>query len=76
MSINRGCTVHPLVENTSKLTDINLTANAECMLSNLEIVHMCYTISRLPVQSRDSENVQHNLEIAQILRLSGTYIIS
>ena len=25
-------------------------------------------------QSQDSENVQHNLEIAQILRLRGTYI--
>ena len=27
------------------------------------------------VQSRDSENAQHNLKIAQILRLRGTYIL-
>ena len=27
------------------------------------------------MQSRDSENAQHNLEIAQILRLRGTYIL-
>ena len=45
---------------------------------------MCYAISGLPPQSQDlnasrdwmqfqdSENVQRNLEIAQILRLHGT----
>ena len=31
---------------------------------DLEIAHMCYTIPRLPAQSRDSENAQCNLEIA------------
>ena len=42
-------------------------------LRNLEIAHiLCYAIPRLPAQSRDSENAQHNLEIAQILRLRGT----
>ena len=40
---------------------------------NLEIVHTCYVTSRLPAQSQDSENAQRNLEIAQILRLHGTY---
>ena len=54
------------------------------MLHHLKIAHHvtpspdcapCYAISRLPVQSWDSENVQRNLEIAQILRLSGTYTI-
>ena len=55
-------------------------AHTDCthMLYNFQIVHTCYTISRvisrLPVQSRDSENAQHNLEIAQILRLHGTYM--
>ena len=42
-------------------------------LRNPEIAHTCYTIPRLPVQSRDSENAQHNLEIARIPRLHGTY---
>ena len=50
---------------------------------DLEIAHWCCTILRLrkpSVQSRDwhiirdSENAQHNLEIAQIPRLRGTYI--
>ena len=56
-----------------------------CGLRNLEIAHMCYTFSRLctrgnyailrlPAQSLDSENAQHNLEIAQILKLHGTYL--
>ena len=36
-------------------------------------LHTCYAIFRLPAQSRDSENVQHSLEIAQIVRLYGTY---
>ena len=45
------------------------------MLRNFQIAHTCYAIFRLPVQSWDSENVQRNLEIAQILRLSGTYMI-
>ena len=31
---------------------------------NLEIAHTCYAIPRLPAQSRDSENAQHNLKIA------------
>ena len=48
------------------------------VLYNLQIVHTCYAISRLisrlPAQSRDSENAQHNLEIAQILRLRRTYM--
>ena len=44
------------------------------VLCNLQIAHMCYAISRLPAQSRDSESAQRNLEIAQILRLRGTYI--
>ena len=39
-----------------------------------QIAHMCYAISRLPAQFQDSKNVQHNLEIAQILRLRRTYI--
>ena len=42
-------------------------------LCNLEIAHTCYAILRLPAQSRDSENVQRNLKIAQIPRLHGTY---
>ena len=49
--------------------------------SNLQIAHVlcnleiaCYAISRLPAQSRDSENAQHNLEFAQILRLRRTHI--
>ena len=51
-------------------------------LRNLQIAHVCYTISRLRtrvtqyVQSQDSENAQRNLEIAEILRLCGTYIIN
>ena len=55
-------------------------AHTDCahVLYNFQIVHTCYAIStlisRLPAQSRDSENVQHNLEIAQILRLRGTYM--
>ena len=40
-------------------------------LCNLQIAHMCYVISRSPVQSWDSENAQCNLKIA---RLRGTYI--
>ena len=44
------------------------------VLQNLEIVHTCYAIPRLPAQSRHSENVQRNLEIAQIPRLRGTLI--
>ena len=45
-------------------------------LHNLEIVQVYCAISRLrnySAQSWDSENAQHNLEIAQILRLRGTY---
>ena len=55
-----------------------VTQSPDCahVLPNLEIVQTCYTISRLPVQSRDSENAQRNLEIAQILRFHGTYILS
>ena len=41
---------------------------------NLEIVHTCYAISRLPVQSGDSGNAQHNLKIAQTLKLRRTYV--
>ena len=43
------------------------------MLRNLQIAHVCYAISRLPVQSWDPENAQYNLEIVQILRIRGTY---
>ena len=51
-----------------------LTQSLDCayVLRNLEIAHTCYAIPRLPAQSRDSENAQRNLEIAQILRLRGT----
>ena len=35
------------------------------VLYNLQIVHMCYAISRLSAQSRDSENAQCNFKIAQ-----------
>ena len=50
-----------------------VTQSPDCayVLRNLEIVHTYYAISRLPAQSRDSENAQRNLEIAQILRLRG-----
>ena len=41
-----------------------VTQSPDCML-NLEI----------RMQSWDSENAQHNLEIAQMLRLRGTYIL-
>ena len=40
---------------------------------DLGIEHTCYAISRLPAQSRDSENVQRNLEFVQILRLRRTH---
>ena len=40
---------------------------------NLEIAHTCYSISRLPAQSRDSENAQRHLKIVQMLRLRATY---
>ena len=54
-----------------------VTQSPDCayVLRNLEIAHTCYAISRLPAQSRDSENAQRNLEIAQILRLRGTYTL-
>ena len=54
---------------------ICVTQSRDCayVLRNLEIAHACYAIPRLPAQSRDSENSQRNLEIAQILRLRGTY---
>ena len=48
-------------------------------LSNLEIAHYSCMISRYThvlrnlTQSRNSENAHRNLEIAQILRLRGTY---
>ena len=48
-------------------------------LRNLEIAQVYCTISRshnYSAQSRDSENAQRNLEIAQIPRLRGTYILS
>ena len=53
-------------------------------LRNLEIAQCsaqsrdCASIVRnleIRTQSRDSENAQRNLEIAQILRLRGTYIL-
>ena len=44
-----------------------------CKICDLKIVHLCYAISKLAAQSQDSENAQRNLEIAQILRLHGTY---
>ena len=54
-----------------------------CKLRNLEIAHVWFTQSRdwlhnleIGTQSQDSENTQHNLEIAQILRLRGTYLHS
>ena len=46
------------------------------VLRNLDIVQVYCAISRshnYSAQSRDSENAQHNLEIAQIPRLRGTY---
>ena len=41
-----------------------------CKLRDLETAHVWFT------QSQDSENAQRNLEIAQILRLHGTYLHS
>ena len=46
--------------------DHSLSGVQSHALRNLEIAHTCYTILRLPAQSRDSENAQRNLEIAQI----------
>ena len=43
---------------------------------DLEIAHTCYANPRLPAQSQDSKNAQRNIEITQILRLRGTYILS
>ena len=52
------------------------THSRDCahVLRNLKITHTCYAIPRLPAHSRDSEYAQHNLEIAQIPRLRGTYM--
>ena len=73
-------------------THVTQSPDCARVLRNLQIAHMCYAISRLRTcvtqspdclcnlevrtQSRDSENAQRNLEIAQILRLRGTYILS
>ena len=46
-----------------------------CGLRNLKIAHTCYAIPRLPAQSQGSENAQCNLEIVQIPRLCGTYLL-
>ena len=70
-------------------TRVTQSPDCAHILRNLQIAHMCYAISRLRTcvtqspdclrnleirtQSRDSENAQRNLEIAQILRLRGTY---
>ena len=70
-------------------TRVTQSPDCAHVLRNLQIAHMCYAISRLRTcvtqspdclrnleirtQSRDSENAQRNLEIAQILRLRGTY---
>ena len=52
------------------------THSRDCahVLRNLKITHTCYAIPRLPAHSWDSEYAQHNLEIAQIPRLRGTYM--
>ena len=55
-----------------------------CKLCDLKIAHVCYATYRrvytlyilsMVMQSQDSENVQRNLVIVQILRLRGTYIL-
>ena len=53
------------------------TQSRDCAqaLRNHEIAHTCYTIPRLPAQSRDSKNAQRDLKIAQIPRLRGTYTL-
>ena len=62
----QGCL--PSCELHSRSLDVGRTDACD-----LEIAYTCYVIPRLPAQSRDSENAQRNLEIAQILRLHGTY---
>ena len=42
---------------------------------NYDCTHVIYAISKLAVQSQDSENAQCNLEIPQIFRLRGTVVL-
>ena len=53
------------------------TLSRDCahVLYNFKIAHTCYAIQRLPAQSQDSVTAQRNLEIAQIPRLHGTYVL-
>ena len=47
--------------------------DSACATQSQDCAHMLHAISRLPAQSQDSENVQRNLKIVQILGLCRTY---
>ena len=72
------CELHSRALTVERTSTCDLEIAHTC-LRNLQIAHTCYAISRLctrVMQSQDSENAQHNLEIVQIPRLSRTYPLS
>ena len=56
------------------VSGITVDIDCTCKSRNLKIAHMLHNL-KIRTQSRDSENAQRNLNIAQIFRLRGTYIL-